>query len=398
MKSRRVFAIGALCALSLVFSAGGGLLHAADVQEITIGYAVSLTGRFAVEGKETSRGYNMWVDQINGAGGLRVGNKQRKVKLTVYDDESNPSVCTKLYEKLITRDKVDLILSPWGSGINFAASAVADKYKYPIIMSSASATSIWERGFTYIFETTQLSPTMMAPWKELLQAHKDKIKKVAILFENFLFTVALNESLVQYVKEVGAELVLDEKYPLGSKDFTGLLLKAKGLNPDAVFVLNIMPASVYATRQANEVGITPKLYAVNIGPMFEEEFIGGLKDLSEKVCESGFWHPELPFEGAKKFAKEFEEKYKKKPSTDAAYAYISTQILTQAIEKAGSIEREAVNKALHSGNFKTILGPYKYDEKGINKEQRGFLCQVQNGQRKIVWPKDLANGEVQFKR
>ena len=398
MKSRHLYCLGVLVAFLLVMSTGEGVLRAADAQEVSIGYAVSLTGRFAVEGKEVDRGYHMWLDKVNASGGLRVGGKRQKVKFTVYDDESNPSVCTKRYEKLITRDKVDLILSPWGSGINFASSAVAEKYRYPIVLTAAAATSIFERGFKYIFETTQLSPTMMTPWTDFLIEHKDKIKTVAILYENFLFTVALNKSLVENVKKAGAKLVLNEKYPLGGKNFTGLMLKVKGLNPDAVFILNIMPASVYATRQANEVGVAPKLYAVNIGPMFEEEFMGGLKGIAEKVYESGFWHQDLPFEGAKQFAKDYESKHKKRPSTDAAYAYISTQILSQAIEQAGSIDRETVTKALRSGKFQTILGPYDYNEHGVNKFQKGFLCQVQKGRRVIVWPKDMANAPVQFMR
>jgi branched-chain amino acid transport system substrate-binding protein len=382
----------------LVFSIGVGIIQASETKEITIGYAVSLSGRFGVEGKETDRGYRMWRDQINQAGGLTVGKKRYPVKFVFYDDESNPSICAKLYDKLITRDKVDLILSPWSSGLNFAASAVAEKYRYPVIMSSASATKLFERGFKYIFETTQLSPTMMAPWTGFLKANSGKIKTVAILYENFLFTLALNKSLVENVKEAGAKLVLNEMYPIGGKDFTGLLLKVKGVNPDALFVLNIMPASVYATRQANEVGVRPKLLMVNIGPMFEEEFIGGLGDLSERVYESGFWHPELPFAGAKKFAKEFETIYNKRPSTDAAYAYISTQVLTQAIGKAGSIDRETLTKTLRSGKYQTILGPYDYDERGVNKVQEGFICQVQNKERVIVWPKDLANAKPQFIR
>jgi len=382
----------------LIFSAGVGIIQASETKEITIGYAVALSGRFGVEGKETDRGYRMWRDQVNEAGGLQVGDKRYPVTFVFYDDESNPSTCTKLYDKLITRDKVDLILSPWSSGLNFAASAVAEKYRYPLIMSSASATTIFERGFKYIFETTQLSPTMMEPWKGFLRENKDKIKTVAILYENFLFTLALNESLVKYVEEAGVKLVLNEKYPIGGKDFTGLLLKVKGVNPDALMVLNIMPASVYATRQANEVGVQPKMVMVNIGPMFEEDFIGGLGDISEKVYESGFWHPELPFQGAKQFAKDFEAKYNKRPSTDAAYAYISTQILSQAIEKAGTIDREKVAKTLHSEKFQTILGPYEYDERGVNKVQRGFICQVQNKDRVIVWPKDLANATPQFLR
>jgi branched-chain amino acid transport system substrate-binding protein len=380
----------------LVYLASAGTIQAAEKKEVIIGYAVSLTGKFGVEGNETQRGYQLWLEKVNKTGGLLVGDKKYPVRFIPYDDESDASTCVKFYEKMITGDKVDLILSPWGSGNNFAASAIAEKYRYPIIMSSASAISIWERGFKYIFETTQISPTMMDPWQSFLKAYNKEINTVAILYENFLFTVALNESLTKLVKEAGAKLILSEKYPLGGKDLTGILMKVKGLNPDALFVLNIMPSSVYATRQAHEVGVTPKLFMVNIGPMFRQEFIEGLGDLSEKVYESGFWHPGLPYPGAKEFYRDSQAKFGKEPSTDAAYAYIACQVLEQAIKKAGTIDRDKVAETLHKEKFETILGPYEYDDRGINRVQRGFICQVQKKKRVIVWPADLAEAKPEF--
>lgn len=398
MKSGRFCFLGVLAAFCLVLSAGQGILQASEKKEVTIGYATSMTGRFSVEGSEVNRGYQLWLGEINEAGGLQVGDKKYPIKVIHYDDESNSSTCSKLYEKLITRDKVDLTLSPWSSGMNFAASAVVEKYHYPMIMSSAAAIKIFDRGFHYIFETTPLTSTMMEPWRGFLEAHRDKIKTVAILYENFLFTLALNQSLVKYVKEAGAKLVLHEKYPIGGKDFAGLLLKVKGANPDALMVLNIFPASVYATRQANEVGVAPKLFMVNNGPTQKKEYIEALGKLSEKVYETGYWHPELPYPGAKEFVTKFQTKFSRTPPPDAAWAYISCQILEQAIKKAGTIDREQLTKTLHSAKFSTINGSYEYDERGVNKDQSGFLAQVQNKERVIVWPKEVANADSQFMR
>jgi branched-chain amino acid transport system substrate-binding protein len=145
-----------------------------------------------------------------------------------------------------------------------------------------------------------------------------------------------------------------------------------------------------------EVGFKPKLYAVNIGPMFTEEFLGKLGKSAEGVIENGFWHPDLPFEGAKKFFADFIEKYKKDPSTDATYAAIATGILQQAIEQAGTLDREQVAQAMRNGKFKTILGTYEYDERGVNKNQLSFIAQVQNGKRTVVWPKEVATSSVKM--
>jgi len=396
MRSKHFVFFGIMAVFSLALLAGA--VQAAEKKEVTIGYSVSLTGKFSPEGNETQRAYQLWLEQVNKAGGLQAGSQKYPVKVITYDDESDPSMSVKLYEKLITGDKVDLILSPWSSANNFAASAVAEKYHYPIVMSAAAANPIFERGFKYIFETTQLASTLVEPWLSFLKNYNKEIKTVAILYENHLFPLSLNENLTKVVKEAGAKLVLDEKYPLASKDFTGIMLKVKGLNPDAVFVLSLMPAPLYATRHANEVGVKPKLFMVNFGPMYREEFIVGLGDISEKVFETGFWHPNLPFPGAKEFARDYEAKYKRPPTTDAAYAYIACQILEQGIKKAGSIDKEKVAATLHKEKFQTILGPYEYDERGVNKTQIGFICQVQKKERMIVWPSDLANAKPEFMR
>lgn len=398
MRAKSLALLGPLMALVfLSFMTAAGAV-ASEKNEVTIGYAVSLTGAFSISGNEVHRGYQVWVDKIKKQGGLKVGDKRLPLKVIYYDDESNASTCVKQYERLINSDKVDLVLSPWGSQYNFAASAVAEKYKYPIILSTASATNIFERGFKYIFETTQLSNTMVEPWKGFLQTYKDELKTAVILYENFLFTVSLNGNLVKVVEDADTKLLLDEKYPIAGKDFTGILSKVRGLNPDAVFVLNIMPSSIYAVRQAHEVGLKPKVLMVNIGPMYKDEFISALGDVSEKVYESGFWHRDLPFQTIKEYVTGYEAKYQKEPSTDSAYAYLSCQVLEQAVAKAGTIDREKVAETLHKEKFDTILGLYEYDEHGINKAQRGFICQVQNGKRVIVWPKDLANASPQFLR
>ncbi|MGD0234441.1 MAG: amino acid ABC transporter substrate-binding protein [Syntrophorhabdales bacterium] len=398
MKSKHLVFIGIVAVFSLVLLTFAGAVQGAEKKGVTLGYSVCLTGKFSPEGNETQRAYQLWLEQVGKAGGLQVGSQKYPIKVIMYDDESDPSMSVKLYEKLITGDKVDLILSPWSSGNNFAASAVAEKYHYPIVMSAAAANAIFERGFKYIFETTQLATTMMEPWLSFLKTYNKEIKTVAVLYENHLFPLSLNESMAKVVQEAGAKLVLDEKYPIASKDFTGIMLKVKGLNPDAVFVLSLMPSPVYATRQANEVGVKPKLFMVNFGPMYREEFIVGLGDVSEKVYENGFWHPNLPFAGAKEFARDYEAKFKRPPTTDAAYAYIACQVLEQAVKKAGSIDKEKVAATLHKEKFQTILGPYEYDERGINKIQRGFICQVQNKKRVIVWPSDLAEAKPEFMR
>lgn len=387
--------IAAVAALGL--STAGASAQAAK-KEITIGYSMPLTGKFSTEGSDAHRAYQMWAEEVNAKGGIEVksaGGKVR-VKLINYDDNSDTNSAIRNYERLITKDEVDLLFSPWGSGHNFAISAVTEKNKYPVILTAAGSDRIFDRGFKYIFETTQLASNMYNATVDYLVSTNGQIKTVAIAYENFLFTQSLHDSLLPKLEKAGIKVVADEQYPLGGQDFTSILTKIKGTNPDAVLVINIMPSSVYITRQMAEVGLKPKLYSVNIGPMFTDEFLGKLGPVSEGIVENGFWHPDLPFDGAAKFFTDFQAKFQKSPSTDAAYAYIGAQILQQAIEQAGTFDREKVTETLHKGEFKSILGHYQYDEKGINKTQLIFLCQVQNGKRVIVWPKEVAKATIKL--
>ena len=377
----------------VIFGTGTSVANAQRKSEIVIGYSISLTGKFSTEGSDTHRAYQLWAEEVNKQGGISVKELGGKlpVKLVHYDDSSDTNNAIRNYERLITKDEVDLLFSPWGSGHNFAISALTEKNKYPVILTSAGSDRIFQRNFKYIFQTTQLASSMYNATVDYLNTQRDQIKTVAIAYENFLFTQSLHDALLAKLKQSGIQVVADEQYPLGGQDFTSMLTKIKAAKPDAFVLINIMPSSVYLTRQMVEVGFKPKYYSVNIGPMFAEEFIGKLGAISEGIVENGFWHQDLPFEGAKKFYDAYVAKYHKNPSTDAAYAYIGNQIMQQAIEQAGTLNREKITQTLHNGKFSTILGQYDYDQTGVNKNQLIFLCQVQKGKRLIVWPKELAN-------
>jgi len=391
--NRVVVVLAALLVLALA-----PLAHA-QKSEIVVGASFSTTGRFSTEAAEHLRAYQMFIDETNAAGGVMVKSLGKKlpIKLVQYDDQSDPSAAAKLYEKLITSDKVDLLFSPWGSGPNFAVTAVTEKHKVPMVLASASADNIFNRGFKYIYATTDIASMLPRPLVDVLKAKKADVKKVAVLYENFLFTTSLNEVFTKSVKDEGFELVLNERYPLASQDFSGMMTKVKAASPDALVTLCMMPACIYATRQAREAGVTPKLFHINIGPMYVKEYMEplGAKN-TEGIVETGFWHPDLPYPGARAFHDRFTARYGRPPSTDAAYAWMAAQHLFQAVEKAGTLDREVINATFKKEEFTSIGGTFKYDERGVNKNPRPFLSQVQDGKRVVAWPTELTKTPLRF--
>jgi branched-chain amino acid transport system substrate-binding protein len=373
-------------------------VSAAEKTKITIGASMATTGKFSTNGMDSFRGTELWVEEVKAKGGIFVKDMGRKlpIEFIFYDDKSDASTTAKMYERLITVDRVDVLLPPWGSGNSFSATAVTEKHKYPMILGSAGSEKLFERGFNYIFETAILTKTNADIPVEFFATRKEEFKKVAVVFENFLFTISLKDFTEKGLKEKGLDLAMLEMYSPGATDFSSILVKAKAVNPDALILLNLMPASIYFTRQMNEIGLKPKFYLVNIGPNFRKEFIEGLGKLSENVLENSMWHWDLPYKGAKEVAQNYEKRYGRMPNSDAIHPYMAGQILEQAIEKAGTLDREKIAKTLHSETFQTVGGPVKYDNTGVNIHQKGAIAQVQDGKRVLVYPNELANAKMRL--
>ncbi len=179
--SRFSFLAGAL-ATSLVFMSG------ASAQEtVKIGAAVSLTGNFAREGNLLKNGYAYWEKLINEAGGIDVAGKKTKVEVIYYDDESKPQSSARLTEKLITEDNVKFILGPYSSGIATATAAISEKYKVVTMTPMATADSLYQRGYKFIFCPAPLASTTLDPMLELIKKLPNPPTTVAIAGPDDLF-------------------------------------------------------------------------------------------------------------------------------------------------------------------------------------------------------------------
>ena len=126
-------------------------LTGAQEGKIRVGAAVSLTGNYAPFGTLVKKGYEVWAEWVNGRGGISVGGKPHKVEMIYYDDKSDTKTSAKLTEKMITEDRVHVILGPYSSSIAAATSAIGEKYRYVTIAPMASGDSLYERGFKYLF-------------------------------------------------------------------------------------------------------------------------------------------------------------------------------------------------------------------------------------------------------
>ncbi|HUM18326.1 MAG TPA: amino acid ABC transporter substrate-binding protein [Candidatus Nitrosotalea sp.] len=364
-------------------------LPAAGQTPIRIGASLSVTGTYAKPGTQQKEGYDICVDELNAKGGL-LG---RKIEFVVYDDQSMPATAVKLYEKLITEDKVDAVMGPYSSAVSEAVANVTEKYKKVMVAPLAATTSIFKKGRKYIFMI--ISPAEVYLEGLVDMAAKRGLKTVAIINEDTLFPKASAAGTAEAAKKRGMQVVLQEAYPKGNTDFSALLVKIKSLNPDVIAAGTYFDDAIAITRQMKELNVNPKMFGLTVGGDIPE-FYDLLKQNAEYVYGSTQWDEALPYPGQKEFVGAFTKKFKHEPSYHAAAGYAGCLTYAEAVKRAGTLDADKVRDQLLKMEIRTAFGDYKVDPDGFQIAHKMVMLQWQDGKRVVVWPDDLASGKVRY--
>ncbi len=365
-------------------------LPAAAQTPIKIGASMSVTGTYAKPGTYQKQGYDVCIDELNAKGGI-LG---RKVELVIYDDQSQPATAVRLYEKLITEDKVDAVMGPYSSAVSEAVANVTEKYKKVMVAPLAATTSIFKKGRKYIFMVITPAENYLEGLIDM--AAKRGLKTVAIINEDTLFPKASASGTVEAAKKRGMQVVLQEAYPKGNTDFSALLVKIKAANPDVLAAGTYFDDAVAITRQMKELNVNPKMFGLTVGGDLPE-FYNLLKQNAEYVYGSTQWDDSLPYPGQKEFLAAYKAKFKgQEPSYHTAAGYAGCLIYAEAVKRAGTLDADKVRDQLLKMEIKTAFGEYKVEPDGFQIAHKMVMLQWQDGKRIVVWPDDLANGKMRF--
>jgi branched-chain amino acid transport system substrate-binding protein len=390
MRRREFIEMAAAAAAAAPFLAGRTWGQAKPVR---IGYALSATGPYAVgAGITQAPNYTLWQEQVNARGGLAVkGEGRRPIEFVSIDDRSEIETAVRFYEKLATDDKVDLMLPPWGSAMNFAVAPVASKYGYPMIGPTAISAKFKELAIPGFYTMLVQPEPQMQAVAALLKDLKaqGKISKVAVAYVNDLFGIELNAATGPALKAAGLEVVDTKSYPLGAKDLAPLLKAFKAAGADAFVGLTYPPDNILVTSQAKEVDWNPAVYFTGVGtafPFYRDRFKG-----AEGVMGIGGWNPKVKYPGAREYFDAHVKKHQKEPDRWAsAFAYASLQILERCVGEVG-LDRAKIRAMLDATEFATVAGTIKF-VKGENVVTPGMVGQWQKGEFELVWPKAAATG------
>jgi branched-chain amino acid transport system substrate-binding protein len=359
--------------------------------EVLLGGAISMTGQYAEPAGRQVNAVKLWVDEVNARGGL-LGHK---VTMRLLDDKSDTQTSIKLYEKLITEDKVDLLLAPYSSGITEAVANVNERYKMPFVAYGASSTSIWEKGRRYIFNIVAVAEDYQKGAIHLAQ--QIGVKKLAIIGQDSLFPRQAGKGAKEWAQKLGLEVVLEENYPTKQTDFTALLQKIKGSGAEAIISNSYFADAAAQLRQMRELNVNVKLFSSTVGPSLPN-FAEQLGTSAEYVLGYSQWEPLpelLKHPGMKEFVDVYEKRYGEKPNYHAGNAYGALQVTEAALKKAGGFDSEKLREALATIEVHSTFGRYKVDAKGLNAHE-GLTFQILRGQRKVVWPDKFAETKAEL--
>ena len=370
---------------------------------LRIGASLAQTGPYAAPAQNQLRGYRLCVKHANEKGGV-LG---RRIELIVEDDQSKAPTAVAIYEKLITRDKVDAILGPYYAPIVEAVAKVSETHKMPMMSPAGATTSIHKKGRRFVF-------MVLAPGEAYLEglidmAAKRGLKTMALIYEDTLFPRGLAAGTLELARKGGLSVVLAEAYPPRTTDFSAILTRVRTANPDVLAAGTYFEDAVTITRQLREVNVNPKMFAVTVGGNFPQ-FYQMLGRSAEFVYGSSQWEAELvtlraggliPVARQYPGAREFVESHRKEfPGAELSYhtasGYSGCQVLVEAIRRAGSLDGEKVRDAILAMDLNTVFGAFKVDKDGIQIAHRMVLFQWQDGKKVIVWPHELAPGKPRF--
>ncbi|MEZ4709002.1 MAG: amino acid ABC transporter substrate-binding protein [Caldilineaceae bacterium] len=357
--------------------AGGGAAASAGAvaasgdcaNTIRLGAAVSETGKYAREGKDTRQGYDTWLDWVNNEyGGIKVGDACYNVEIVYYDDEGDPDTAATLVEKLITEDEVDFLLGPYSSGLTMSTSAIAEKYGMIMIEGNGSAEELFERGFQNLFAV--LTPAGQYTQGALKELADMGAKTVVVAYEDTAFPTSVGVGAVKWAQEYGMEVLGIETYPLDVADVSAIMTKFRDLEPDVFVGGGHFNDALLFVNSAKELGFSPKAMIITVGPS-NPEFVTEVGDSSNYIIGPTQWEATMSWEDeyfgtAAEYAARYEEMWGETPTYQAAESTATALALHLAIEQAGSLEMDAVRQALFDLDVTTFYGPINFDETGKN--------------------------------
>jgi len=345
--------------LALLGCLAGSLLTAsqavaADCEELVLGSAISLTGKYATNGAHAQNGYEFAIQKLTENGGVTIGDKCYDFKVIYYDDESKGDRGATLAERLINQDKVQYMLGPYSSGMTKAIAPVTEKYQIPMVEAEGASRSLFNKGYKYLFAVLSTSEQYLASAITLAAERAEQEGKaasdvtVAVAVENDPFSLDIRAGVLEDAEKLGMQIVIDEKLPRDLSDMSAILTKAKLLKPDVLIVSGHSKGAATAVRQIGEMKIQAPMIAVT--HCEAADVVGNFGDFANDILCSTQWAETLTYEDPifgsaanyeQEFKAAFPEYAEKTVPYQTAQASAAVYVFADAFQRAGTLDKDA---------------------------------------------------------
>jgi branched-chain amino acid transport system substrate-binding protein len=358
-----------------------GTAQAADPEPIKIGFSMELTGPLAVVGKSGLLAFKIWEEETNKKGGL-LG---RPVKLIYYDDQSNPSNVPGIYEKLISIDKVDLLISSYGTNLVVPAMPVAIQHNrlfFGLFALAANKEFKYPKYFSMLVFGPEPTRTFSKGYFDLIMAQNPKPKTIAIVAADAEFSRNASDGARENAKTAGLKVVYDKSYPPSTVDYTPIVRAVAATEPDAVYVASYPPDTVGILRAVKEIGLKTQMLGGAFVGLPAAALKTQLGPAMNGIVNVELWEPvkTMDFPGVADFIKAYQAKAPAEGVDPLGYflppfAYAELQVLGAAIEATKTLDETKLAEYMHSHPFHTIIGDISFGADGEWTESRPIWVQ-----------------------
>jgi branched-chain amino acid transport system substrate-binding protein len=422
--TRKTAAIIVVAIVAIVVASGGGAYYYVNYvaphpacalpsgrDAIKVGFTISLTNTYNVEGAKSLAGIQAAACWINNNGGLVVGGKAYNIVLDYYDDQSNAALIPQLYTKIITQDHAQFLLAPYSSGLTGAAAPLAEQYKLVMLSHGGSSDTIWTKGYHYVFGVLSPASTYFNNAIDWLKANHPG-DKLAFVYADDSFSTAASAAASRYAtKQRGLEMVYNASYPQTAQDLTTQLTAAKAAGADDLIGGGHLADGVKIVSQLSSVSWTPKFISLLVA-VTEPSFQSQLSAAANFVTGPSQWETSVTYSPATAQAAgvtwygpsetQFVDYYSKQanagsPTYHSGEAGAAMVVLANAIQTANSTDTAGVRQAISSMHIMTFFGEFQVDATGKQVGHSMVVVQWQNGVLKVVAPSSVASGtEVKY--
>ena len=394
----------------LVLIAAAALLTASPAlaadDMLTIGFTVSRTGKLNNDSTAQMRGFELWRDELNDQGGIKVGGKQYKVNFVSYDDESVNARVQQLYTRIINQDKAQFLFSPYSSGLVATAAIVSEQYGRIMLTTGAAEEKTYKLGNKNLFQVYSPADLYLAGAIEAVKELNPK-SQVALVYKDDPFSKAVLQSARKQVSEAGLTTVLDEAYSPETTDFGPAINKVISAKADVLLGGGHYPDGATLARQLYDHKARLKWVTLLVAP--DSPNFATLGEAAISISVPSQWEPQVSFKPdfgptAAEFTQRFQAKYGIEPGYHAAGGYAAGLLLQRAIEQAGSPEQAKVAGVLNSMDVTTMFGRTKFStnpkEHGLQMGHEMVVAQWQrkggNVVKEVIWPKAAKSSDVVY--